>query len=89
MARLRVPDYVEKLTKGGVDPRGKPAIVSDNGAAIVVDAHNAMGQIAADFAMRTAIAAARENRDVASPSCATAIIAAPWIIGRRWRWPMA
>jgi LDH2 family malate/lactate/ureidoglycolate dehydrogenase len=52
---LRVPDYVEKLTKGGVDPRGKPQVVSKNGAAIVVDAHNAMGQIAADFAMRSAI----------------------------------
>ena len=56
---LRVPDYVEKLTTGGVDPRGRPAIVSDSGAAIIVDAHNAMGQIAADVAMKTAIAAAR------------------------------
>ena len=56
---LRVPDYVEKLTRSGVDPRARPEIVSRNGAAIVVDAKNAMGQIAADLAMRTAIETAR------------------------------
>src|SRR5215471_9041124 len=44
---LRVPDYVGKLTKGGVDPRGRPLLASDSGAALVVDAGNAMGQIAA------------------------------------------
>ena len=38
--------------------------MSDTGSAIVVDAKNAMGQIAADFAMAKAIAAA-EKRDVA------------------------
>lgn len=61
---LRVPEYVEKLTKGGVDPRGRPEIVSDTGSAIVVDAKNAMGQVAADFAMAEAIGAA-DRRDVA------------------------
>ncbi|MGE3830066.1 MAG: Ldh family oxidoreductase [Parvibaculaceae bacterium] len=56
---LRVPDYVDKLTKGGVDPRGKPEVASRSGAAIVIDAKNAMGQIAADLAMRTVIETAR------------------------------
>jgi LDH2 family malate/lactate/ureidoglycolate dehydrogenase len=56
---LRVPEYVNKLTIGGVDPRGRPSIISNNGAALIVDAHNAMGQIAADFAMKTAIHTAR------------------------------
>jgi LDH2 family malate/lactate/ureidoglycolate dehydrogenase len=56
---LRVPEYVTKLTTGGVDPRGRPEIVSRNAAAIIVDAHNAMGQIAAEFAMKAAIEAAR------------------------------
>ena len=56
---LRVPDYVKKLTADGVDPRGRPHIVSDSGAAIVVDAGNAMGQIAGTFAMRAAIDKAR------------------------------
>lgn len=56
---LRVPEYVEKLTRLGVNPRGRPRMVSDRGAALVIDAGNAMGQIAAEFAMRQAIARAR------------------------------
>jgi len=35
---LRVPDYVAKLTKEGVDPAGVPRVVQDSGAAIVIDA---------------------------------------------------
>ncbi len=57
---LRVPDYVEKLTRGGVDPRGRPRVVSDAGAALVIDAGNAMGQVAAAFAMEQAIARAKQ-----------------------------
>lgn len=57
---LRIPDYVKKLTKDGVDPRGRPAVVSDRGAAIVVDGHNAMGQIGGTFAMEKAMARAAE-----------------------------
>ena len=56
---LRVPDYVDKLTKGGVDPHGRPRVASDSGAALVIDANNAMGQIAAAFAMQQAIDRAR------------------------------
>jgi LDH2 family malate/lactate/ureidoglycolate dehydrogenase len=56
---LRVPDYVEKLTTGGVNPRGRPQIASRNGAALVIDAQNAMGQIVAHFAMSAAIETAR------------------------------
>ena len=58
---LRVPDYVKKLTKDGVNPRGRPSIVGGRGAAIVIDADNSMGQIAGTFAMRTAIERAREH----------------------------
>ena len=52
---LRVPEYVAKLTQGGVNPRGTPAIVQDNGACLVVDGDNSMGVIGAQFAMRAAI----------------------------------
>jgi L-2-hydroxycarboxylate dehydrogenase (NAD+) len=58
---LRVPDYVHKLHGGGVDPVAVPAIVSKKAGAIVVDGHNAMGQIAASFAMDVAISAANTN----------------------------
>ena len=56
---LRVPEYVQKLREGGVDPRGQPAIVSDVGAALVVDGGNSMGQIGASFAVRSAVERAR------------------------------
>jgi L-2-hydroxycarboxylate dehydrogenase (NAD+) len=52
---LRVPDYVNKLTREGVDPIGRPAVASDRQAALVIDGGNAMGQIACDFAMRQAL----------------------------------
>lgn len=56
---LRVPDYVGKLTREGVDPRGAPRLVSERGAALVVDGDNAMGQVAGVFAMEAAIERAR------------------------------
>ena len=52
---LRVPEYVAKLTKEGVDPRGRPAVVRDDGACLVVDGGNSMGQIGAHFAMARAV----------------------------------
>jgi LDH2 family malate/lactate/ureidoglycolate dehydrogenase len=57
---LRVPEYVAKLTRGGVNPRGRPRVVRDEGACLVVDAGNSMGAIGAHYAMRQAIARARE-----------------------------
>ena len=56
---LRVPDYVAKLTTGGVDPRGVPFVVHGRGAIMVADGGNSMGQIGGDFAMRHAIELAR------------------------------
>lgn len=55
---LRVPEYVAKLTRGGVDPRGRPTVVRDAGACLVVDGGNSMGQIGTSFAMSQAIARA-------------------------------
>src|SRR5438105_5228482 len=51
---LRVPEYVKKLA-GGVDPRGRPHVVHELGACLVVDGGNSMGQIGASFAMQRAI----------------------------------
>jgi LDH2 family malate/lactate/ureidoglycolate dehydrogenase len=52
---LRVPEYVRKLTRGGVNPRGRPRIARDGGACLVVDGDNSMGQIGAHFAMEQVI----------------------------------
>jgi len=56
---LWVPDYVQKMTRDGVDPRGRPEVVSDAAGALAIDAHNAMGQIAGRLAMTQAIERAR------------------------------
>lgn len=56
---LRVPEYVEKLTQGGVDPRGRPRVARQVGGCAVVDGGNSMGQIGACFAMKHAIESAR------------------------------
>lgn len=58
---LRIPEYVNKLTSGGVDPRGQPHIVHDSGACLVVDGGNSMGQIGAHFAMQRVIARAEQT----------------------------
>lgn len=58
---MRVPDYVGKLTRAGVDPKGRPSVSHEAGAAIVVDGGNAMGQVAGTFAMDRAIARAAQT----------------------------
>jgi LDH2 family malate/lactate/ureidoglycolate dehydrogenase len=58
---MRVPDYVGKLLDDGVNPRGRPQIVSETGGALVVDGGNSMGQIGSAFAMRAAITKAKET----------------------------
>jgi LDH2 family malate/lactate/ureidoglycolate dehydrogenase len=58
---LRVPEYVKKLTTGGVNPRGRPSVVRDVGACLVVDGGNSMGQIGTHFAMQRAIERAQST----------------------------
>jgi LDH2 family malate/lactate/ureidoglycolate dehydrogenase len=58
---LRVPEYVEKLTTGGVNPAGRPWVASIHGGAIVVDGGNSMGQIGGTYAMREVIKTARST----------------------------
>ncbi len=52
---LRVPEYIKKLTTGGVNPVGRPSLVRDVGACMVVDGGNSMGQIGMDFATKRVI----------------------------------
>lgn len=58
---LRVPEYVLKLTEKGVDPCGRPRVVKDAGACLVVDGGNSMGQIGAHYAMERVIERARDT----------------------------
>lgn len=57
---LRVPDYVGKLKEEGANPKGEPRLVTDAGAALVIDGANNLGAVAMTFAMEKAIARARE-----------------------------
>jgi LDH2 family malate/lactate/ureidoglycolate dehydrogenase len=56
---MRIPDYVKKLKGGGVNPAGRPRVVKDNAAALLVDGDNSMGQIGSAFAMSLIIERAR------------------------------
>lgn len=58
---LRVPEYVEKLTTKGVNPKGKPQIVKAFGGCVVIDGGNSMGQIGMRFAMNEVIRRANEH----------------------------
>jgi LDH2 family malate/lactate/ureidoglycolate dehydrogenase len=53
--------YLDRMGQGLIDPRGQPKVVKDAGAALVIDADNALGHIAVDFAMRRAIDRARDT----------------------------
>jgi len=57
---MRVPTYANSMLGGGIDPKGRPTVARDSGAAIVVDGGNAMGQVATTFAMKEAITRARD-----------------------------
>ena len=56
---LRVPDYVRKLLRDGVNPRGRPCVIREFGAVALLDAGNSMGQIACAAAMQDAVGRAR------------------------------
>lgn len=58
---LHVPGYLQRLTVGGVDPRGRPSVSRRKGGALRIDAGNNMGQIAGAFAMGEVVEAASEH----------------------------
>ena len=58
---MRIPNYVGRLTGGGVDPRCRPTLATDAGSALVVDGGNAMGQIACSFALDRVLDRATET----------------------------
>jgi LDH2 family malate/lactate/ureidoglycolate dehydrogenase len=57
-----VPMYVGRLQDPeGIDPRGRPQVIRSDAAIQLVDAGNAMGHLAARFAMQHAIDRARDT----------------------------
>jgi LDH2 family malate/lactate/ureidoglycolate dehydrogenase len=56
-----VPTHLDWLLVRGVNAKGQPRVIQDNGAALLVDGDNAMGHLVAEFAMRQAIERARTS----------------------------
>jgi LDH2 family malate/lactate/ureidoglycolate dehydrogenase len=57
---MLLPMYVERIDKGSVSRASAGAVVSDRGAAIVIDAGNALGQLTSRQALKLAVERARE-----------------------------
>jgi len=57
---MLLPMYADRILKGSVSLRSEGTVVSDRGAAIVLDAENALGQLTARQAVKLAVARARE-----------------------------
>jgi LDH2 family malate/lactate/ureidoglycolate dehydrogenase len=53
--------YIERIRQGSVSSEAAAIMVSDNGAAVVLDARHALGQSTADQAMRMAVERARRH----------------------------
>jgi LDH2 family malate/lactate/ureidoglycolate dehydrogenase len=57
---MLMPMYVERIQKGSVSKRSEGDVVSDNKAAIVIDAGNALGQLTAHQAVNLVSARAKD-----------------------------
>jgi LDH2 family malate/lactate/ureidoglycolate dehydrogenase len=57
---MLVPMYVDRILQGSVSRRSKGEIVSDNAAAIVIEAGNALGQLTAHQAVKLSVDRAKE-----------------------------
>jgi LDH2 family malate/lactate/ureidoglycolate dehydrogenase len=53
--------YLRRLQAGGLRPRGAPRVVAEGGAWAIVDGDSALGMVTSVFAMKTALAKARQQ----------------------------
>ena len=58
---IRFYEYARAIREGRFQPRATPEVVSDTPCTAVVDAHGALGQVGATFAMNLAIEKARQH----------------------------
>ncbi len=52
---MRMPTYQKGIAAGTINPRPSIKILTDGGATLVIDGDGAMGQVAAEFAMRLTV----------------------------------
>ncbi|NNN30859.1 Ldh family oxidoreductase [Streptomyces sp. S3(2020)] len=58
---LRLPWYLDRLASGATTPVAAPETVSDNGAVLVVDGHDGLGQVLTDHAVTQGVRRARRH----------------------------
>lgn len=57
----RMTNYMKRLRTGVVDPKGAPNVEQEYPSSMVIDADNAMGMVAGQYAMRRCIERAKET----------------------------
>lgn len=57
---MRTPIYLRRFEEKGTSPTGRPAVIRQKGSTALVDGSNAMGMVAASYAMKHAIELSRE-----------------------------
>jgi uncharacterized oxidoreductase len=57
---VRVRQYLDAIRRGDLKPAARPAIVHEQGAAVIVDAQRGFGQVAAHFTISEGIRRAKE-----------------------------
>ncbi len=53
--------YLDRMLKGEIDPAGRPRVVRERGAVLVVDAGNSLGHLAVAFSMERAVERAADT----------------------------
>lgn len=56
-----LPTYQKHFAEGRLDPRAVPAVVRDNGPAVLIDANRGLGHVASHQAMRAAMGKAKAH----------------------------
>lgn len=58
---IRLVQYTEAVEQGHVNPTGRPEIIKETASTALVDGNWVFGQVAAEFAMKVALAKAKEQ----------------------------
>lgn len=58
---VRVVQYLASIESGQLDPKAEPTVAQETSVIALIDAHSGFGQVAAHFAMRTAIDKGRQH----------------------------
>ena len=58
---IRIPQYLNEIEKGDLDPRVEPEVVGNHGGIIQIDGHSTFGQVVATRSTEMAIKKARDH----------------------------